>query len=186
MAQQMSATGMPSAPCFRMNAFWASENRDAFIALRSAGCPRTRCRHRQARQAANDRQRQWDRADQHGDPVLVASCKHRLALHRARQTATKCVRGEFNGRPRDELLNETLFTSLDHAREALAGWKDDFNTIRPHSALGNVPPAVYAKLSVPSMQRDGALEPLRGLAPHPVAPPSLLGSNDGRILPIAG
>ena len=31
-----SATGMPSVPCFRMNAFWASENRDAFIALRSS------------------------------------------------------------------------------------------------------------------------------------------------------
>jgi hypothetical protein len=34
--RQMSATGMPSAPCLRMNAFWASENRDAFIALRSS------------------------------------------------------------------------------------------------------------------------------------------------------
>jgi hypothetical protein len=31
----MSATGMPSAPCFKMNALWASENFDAFIALRS-------------------------------------------------------------------------------------------------------------------------------------------------------
>src|ERR1041385_4664247 len=34
--RQMSATGMPSAPCFKMNAFWASENRDAFIAFRSS------------------------------------------------------------------------------------------------------------------------------------------------------
>src|SRR6185437_9061555 len=32
----MSATGMPSAPCLRMNAFCASENLDAFIALRSS------------------------------------------------------------------------------------------------------------------------------------------------------
>src|SRR6185436_7156534 len=32
----MSATGMPSAPCLRMNAFWASENREAFIALHSS------------------------------------------------------------------------------------------------------------------------------------------------------
>jgi hypothetical protein len=32
--RQMSATGMPSRPCFKMNAFWASENRDAFTALR--------------------------------------------------------------------------------------------------------------------------------------------------------
>lgn len=49
----------------------------------------------------------------------------------------------FNGRLRDELLNETLFTSLAHAREALAIWRDDYNTVRPHSAIGNVPPAVY-------------------------------------------
>jgi putative transposase len=32
----------------------------------------------------------------------------------------------FNGRLRDELLNETLFTSLAHAREALAIWKEDY------------------------------------------------------------
>ena len=63
----------------------------------------------------------------------------------------------FNGRLRDELLNETIFTSLAHVREALAIWKDDYNTIRPHGALGNLPPAVYAELSVPEMQRDGAL-----------------------------
>jgi len=92
----------------------------------------------------------------------------------------------FNGRLRDELLNETLFTSLDHAREALDAWRQDYNTIRPHSALGNLPPAIYAKLSVPDMQRDGALEPLMGFAPHPVAPPSRYGSNDGRALLIAG
>ena len=34
--QQISATGTPSAPCFRMNAFCASENFDAFIVLRSS------------------------------------------------------------------------------------------------------------------------------------------------------
>ena len=70
----------------------------------------------------------------------------------------------FNGRLRDELLNETLFASLAHAREALAIWKDDYNTVRPHSAIGNVPPAVYAKLS------------------DPVASPSHDGSNDVRAL----
>jgi putative transposase len=38
----------------------------------------------------------------------------------------------FNGRLRDELLNETLFVSLTHARIALAAWKLDCNTVRPH------------------------------------------------------
>jgi len=88
----------------------------------------------------------------------------------------------FNGRLRDELLNETLFVSLAHAREALAIWKDDYNTVRPHSAIGNVPPAVYAKLSDPEMQRDGSLELSWGSAPRPVAPSSQSGSNDVRAL----
>jgi len=92
----------------------------------------------------------------------------------------------FNGRLRDELLNETLFTSLAHVREALSIWKDDYNTIRPHSALGNLPPAVFAKLSAPAMQRDGTLRFIEGSAPRPVAPPSQQGSNDARTLPTAG
>jgi putative transposase len=92
----------------------------------------------------------------------------------------------FNGRLRDELLNETLFTSLAHVRHALAIWKDDYNTFRPHSALGNLPPAVYAKISAPAMQRDGTLRYVEGSAPRPVAPPSQQGSNEARTLPIGG
>ncbi|TJW40726.1 MAG: transposase, partial [Mesorhizobium sp.] len=34
----------------------------------------------------------------------------------------------FNGRTRDELLNESLFFGLDHARGVIAEWRDDFNT----------------------------------------------------------
>lgn len=92
----------------------------------------------------------------------------------------------FNGRLRDECLNETLFVSLAHARAELARWKNDYNTVRPHSAVGNIPPAIYAKLSAPAMQRDGALRSLRGSAPHPVAPPSQTGSNSEQTLPITG
>ncbi len=88
----------------------------------------------------------------------------------------------FNGRLRDELLNETLFSSLAHARTALAAWKDDYNTVRPHSAIGNLPPAIYAKLGAPAMQRDGALRSLRGFAPRPVAPPGQTGSNSEQTL----
>ena len=88
----------------------------------------------------------------------------------------------FNGRLRDELLNETLFRSLDHAREALSDWMIDYNTVRPHSAIGNVPPVTYANLSDPAKQRDGSLELLRGSAPRPVASPSLIGSNEERAL----
>jgi putative transposase len=92
----------------------------------------------------------------------------------------------FNGRLRDELLNETLFTSLAHARAALAIWRHDYNTVRPHSGIGNLPPAIYARLDRPTMQRDGALRSVGDFASHPVAPPSPLGSNEERILPSAG
>ena len=92
----------------------------------------------------------------------------------------------FNGRLRDELLNETLFTSLDQARAVLAAWKDDYNMVRPHSALGNLTPAEYADRSAPTPQRGGALRYVEGSAPRPVAPPSPMGSNETGTLPIGG
>ena len=51
----------------------------------------------------------------------------------------------FNGRLRDELLNETLFTTLAQARTALAAWRIDYNTVRPHSGLGGRTPAEAAR-----------------------------------------
>jgi putative transposase len=50
----------------------------------------------------------------------------------------------FNGRMRDELLNESLFFGLDHARRATGTWTDDYNTARPHSSLSYQTPAAYA------------------------------------------
>jgi hypothetical protein len=50
----------------------------------------------------------------------------------------------FNGRLRDELLNETLFMSLDHARATIAAWAKDYSEERPHSALGYETPAAFA------------------------------------------
>ncbi len=47
----------------------------------------------------------------------------------------------FNGRLRDELLNEEVFTSLADARRRLSLWKYDYNHIRPHSALNGQTPA---------------------------------------------
>ena len=49
----------------------------------------------------------------------------------------------FNGRLRDECLNETLFSSLTDARKAIKNWKEDYNTQRPHSALGNITPVEF-------------------------------------------
>ena len=50
----------------------------------------------------------------------------------------------FNGRMRDELLNETLYFGLDHARTKIAAWAHDYNSHRPHSSLGYLTPAAYS------------------------------------------
>jgi transposase InsO family protein len=47
----------------------------------------------------------------------------------------------FNGRLRDECLNETLFTSLAQARTILMAWQRDYNEVRPHSGLHGRTPA---------------------------------------------
>ncbi len=49
----------------------------------------------------------------------------------------------FNGRMRDELLNETLFLSLDHAREKIGAWVSDYNHRCPHSSPGYATAAEY-------------------------------------------
>lgn len=49
----------------------------------------------------------------------------------------------FNGKLRDECLNETLFGTLGDARETLEEWQDDYNWRRPHSALGNLTPMEF-------------------------------------------
>ena len=46
--------------------------------------------------------------------------------------------------PKTELLNESLFLGLDHARTKITNWVDDYNQRRPHSALGYLTPAAYA------------------------------------------
>lgn len=51
----------------------------------------------------------------------------------------------FNGRFRDECLNDTLFASLVDARIEISKWKNDYNNERPHSALGNIPPSEFAR-----------------------------------------
>ena len=43
-----------------------------------------------------------------------------------------------------ELLNESLFFGLAHARAEIAAWVTDYNTERPHSALGYQTPAAFA------------------------------------------
>ena len=47
----------------------------------------------------------------------------------------------FNGKLRDELLNLEIFDTLLEAQVLIERWRKEYNTIRPHSSLGYVPPA---------------------------------------------
>lgn len=76
----------------------------------------------------------------------------------------------FNGRMRDELLNETLFLSLDHARAKLKSWVEDYNNQRPHSAIGYQTPAAYAAKLSATFDRLRNPDQLRRSNVAPTAP----------------
>ncbi|MFN3314854.1 MAG: IS3 family transposase [Hyphomonas sp.] len=69
----------------------------------------------------------------------------------------------FNGKLRDECLNEEVFDSLAHARRVLARWRHDYNHHRPHSSLGGLTPAARR-----------SLELARGIAPGALATPTTM------------
>jgi len=50
----------------------------------------------------------------------------------------------FNGRLRDECLNEHLFTSLKDACRIIEAWRIDYNTTRPHTSLDGITPVEFA------------------------------------------
>jgi putative transposase len=50
----------------------------------------------------------------------------------------------FNGRFRDECLNEHWFLTMAHARETIENWRKEYNTERPHSSLGDLTPEGFA------------------------------------------
>ena len=54
----------------------------------------------------------------------------------------------FNGRLRDECLNEHLFANLRHARELISAWRTDYNHPRPHTSLDGLTPWEYHQPSV--------------------------------------
>lgn len=88
----------------------------------------------------------------------------------------------FNGRMRDEFLNETLFRNLAHARDLITAWVTDYNTARPHSALGYQTPAGFALHLTTAISRPAARD--EGSARRPIAQPAPTGAND-RWAPVA-
>jgi putative transposase len=51
----------------------------------------------------------------------------------------------FNGKFRDECLSQHWFLSLADARRIIEQWRNDYNRVRPHSALANLTPFAFAE-----------------------------------------
>jgi putative transposase len=90
----------------------------------------------------------------------------------------------FNGRLRDELLNETLFRSLPHARAVLEAWRRDYNEERPHSKLGWMTPGAYASALRGEIARHAAQS--QGAAHRALATHNQEGSDQARTLVMTG
>ena len=104
--------------------------------------------------------------------ILAWSDRHKVAWHYIApgKPVQNAFVESFNGRLRDELLNETLFRSLPHARVALDTWRRDYNAERPHSSLAWQTPLAFAATWQPRCaQRDRTLSRSGGFAPCPVA-----------------
>ena len=92
----------------------------------------------------------------------------------------------FNGKLRDEFLNETVFSSLAEARIMLAAWRHDYNTARPHSRLGWLTPSEFANHNARCKQWPSGAAYTAGSAPMAIAPPAQTGNYEEKTLPITG
>jgi transposase InsO family protein len=90
----------------------------------------------------------------------------------------------FNGRLRNEFLNEILFRNLAHARALISAWVTDYNTERPHSALGYQTPAGVALYRTTAIVRPATR--VESSARRAIAQPTPKGVNDQPAQVIAG
>ena len=71
----------------------------------------------------------------------------------------------FNGKMREECLNEHWFVDLSDARERIEAWRVDYNTRRPHSALGYLTPVEFAHRAAALRSPTAPCAPLLGPVP---------------------
>jgi hypothetical protein len=106
---------------------------------------------------------------------MVRRDRRRVALYRARKADAESLES-FNGR-RDELLNETLFLSMAHARVEIAAWVDDYNgSDRTHRLATQHRRRVAAEL----VSCDLSLRPT-GSATQPIASTALMRKTTARL-----
>jgi putative transposase len=78
--------------------------------------------------------------------MLAWAASHRVQLHYiapGKPTQNAFVES-FNGKFRDECLNDNVFTSIAEAREIIERWRVDYNECRPHRSLGQMTPSAFA------------------------------------------
>lgn len=72
----------------------------------------------------------------------------------------------FNGKVRDECLNEHWWRNIDHARNKIECWREDYNLVRPHSSLNNQTPAAFAEKSRAPLGGQGGINRLATTQPQ--------------------
>jgi putative transposase len=95
--------------------------------------------------------------------------QNQVALHfieRGKPTQNAFIES-FNGKFRDECLNQNWFMDLRHAREVIEAWRVDYNTVRPHSSLGYRTPEEFAEAH--GCAKDGGFATLENAARFPLS-----------------
>jgi putative transposase len=85
--------------------------------------------------------------------MLAWSAEHRVRLHYiapGKPTQNAFIES-FNGKFRDECLNESSFASLQEARDIIESWRTDYNEQRPHRSLGQLTPNAFAATQLDSL-----------------------------------
>jgi len=95
--------------------------------------------------------------------------QHQVALHfieRGKPTQNAFIES-FNGKFRDECLNQNWFVDLRDAREVIEAWRVDYNTVRPHSSLGYRTPEEFA--AAKGCGKDGGFATLENAPRFPLS-----------------
>src|ERR1700722_2829185 len=154
------------------------------IAVGTQGRSRTQCHRPPTRAPGCHRQRQRHGIHFQCHPRLAHDPGvgwHYIAPGKPQQDGHN---ESFNGRLRNELLNETFFRSLPPARSVREDWRRDSNEERPDSKLGWMTPRDYAGYICGETSRHAAQPD--GSARRPLATPTTEGSDQPRTLVIAG
>jgi putative transposase len=80
-----------------------------------------------------------------------------LAFIRPGKPVDNCYIESFNGRFRDECLNEHWFLTMQHARSTIEAWRIEYNTERTHSSLGDLTPEEFRHAHASEQEHLGSV-----------------------------